>query len=82
MCLILQFKNWQGLKQVFYCGFFVLFSIVVLICISPITSRLPGTSLVAQSLRTRLPMQGTRVPPLDREDPTCSGATKPVHHNY
>ena len=39
-------------------------------------------SLVAQWLRIRLPMQGTRVPALVREDPTCRGATKPVRHNY
>ena len=41
-----------------------------------------GTSLVAQWLRIRLPMQGTRVQALVWEDPTCRGATKPVHHNY
>ena len=40
------------------------------------------TSLVAQWLRVRLPMQGTRVRALVREDPTCHGATKPVCHNY
>ena len=39
-------------------------------------------SLVAQWLRIRLPMQGTWVRALVREDPTCCGATKPVHHNY
>ena len=39
-------------------------------------------SLVAQWLRIRLPVQGTRVQALVREDPTCRGATKPVHHNY
>ena len=39
-------------------------------------------SLVAQWLRIRLPMQGTRVRALDREDTTCRGATKPVCHNY
>ena len=27
-------------------------------------------------------MQGTRVRALLQEDPTCRGATKPVHHNY
>ena len=27
-------------------------------------------------------MQGTRVQALASEDPTCRGATKPVHHNY
>ena len=27
-------------------------------------------------------MQGTRVPSLVREDPTCRRATKPVRHNY
>ena len=41
-----------------------------------------GTSLVAQWLRIRLPMQGTWVPALVWEDPTCRGATKPVRHNY
>ena len=41
-----------------------------------------GTSLVAQWLRIRLPMQGTQVRALGREDPTCHGATKPVCHNY
>ena len=39
-------------------------------------------SLVVQWLRIRLPMQGTRVWALVREDPTCRGATKPVRHNY
>ena len=39
-------------------------------------------SLVVQWLRIRLPMQGTRVQALVQEDPTCCGATKPVHHNY
>ena len=41
-----------------------------------------GTSLVVQWLRIRLPMQGTRVRALVREDPTCHGATKPVRYNY
>ena len=41
-----------------------------------------GTSLVAQWLRIRLPMQGTRVCALVREDPTCRGAARPVCHNY
>ena len=27
-------------------------------------------------------MQGTRIRALVQEDPTCRGATKPVHHNY
>ena len=39
-------------------------------------------SLVVQWLRIRLPMQGTRVQALVREDPTCRGATKLVRHNY
>ena len=39
-------------------------------------------SLVAQWLRIHLPMQGTQVWALVREDPTCRGATKPVRHNY
>ena len=40
------------------------------------------TSLVVQWLRIRLPMQGTRVRALVREDPTCRGAAKPMRHNY
>ena len=43
---------------------------------------LQRASLVAQWLRIHLPMQGTWVRALVREDPTCQGATKPVHHNY
>ena len=39
-------------------------------------------SLVAQWLRIRLPMQGTRVQALGREVPTRRGATKPGRHNY
>ena len=41
-----------------------------------------GTSLVVQWLRICLPVQGTQVQSLVREDPTCCGATKPVRHNY
>ena len=41
-----------------------------------------GTSLMAQWVRIRLPMQGTRVRALVWEDPTCRGATKPVCRNY
>ena len=40
-----------------------------------------GTSLVAQWLRIRLPMQGTQVQALVWEDPTCHAATKPMRHN-
>ena len=41
-----------------------------------------GGFLVAQWLRIRLPMRGTQVRALVREDPTCRRATKPVRHNY
>ena len=41
-----------------------------------------GTSLVVQWLRICLPMQGTWVRALVWEDPTCRGATKPMHHNH
>ena len=47
-----------------------------------IKNLLTGASLVAQLLKIRLPMQGTQVRALVREDPTCHGATKPVRHNY
>ena len=39
-------------------------------------------SLVVQWLRVRLLMWETRVRVLGQEDPTCCGATNPVHHNY
>ena len=38
--------------------------------------------MVVQWLRICLPLQGTRVQSLVREDPTCCGATKPMRHNY
>ena len=41
-----------------------------------------GTSLVVQWLRIHLPMQGTRVQALAREDPACRRGTKPVRHSY
>ena len=52
------------------------------LCKPEVKSRLSGASLVAQWLRIRLPMQGTRVRALAWEDPTCCGATRPVSHNY
>ena len=41
-----------------------------------------GASLVEQWLRIHLLMQRTQVWALVWEDPTCRGATKPMHHNY
>ena len=41
-----------------------------------------GTSLMAQWLRVRLPMQGTQVQSLVLEDPTSRGANRPVCCNY
>ena len=49
---------------------------------SRLKNRWPGTSLVAQWLRIRLPTQRTWVRALVQEDPTCHGATKPMHHDY
>ena len=40
------------------------------------------TPLVVRWLRIHLPMPGTRVRALVREDPTYGGATKHVCHNY
>ena len=48
----------------------------------PCKNTLNRTSLVAQWLRIHLPMQGTRVQALVREDPTHHRATKPMRHNY
>ena len=41
-----------------------------------------GISLVVQWLRITRHCRGKWVWALVREDPTCCGATKPVHHNY
>ena len=41
-----------------------------------------GTSLVVQWLEVCLPTQGTWVPSLFGEDPTCCRATKPQGRNY
>ena len=40
------------------------------------------TSLMAQQVGTRLPMQGTQVQALVQEDPTCGGAAKPGYHSF
>ena len=50
--------------------------------ISSVKSCITGASLVAQWLRIHLPMQGTQVRSLVREDPTFRGAAKPERHNY
>ena len=42
----------------------------------------PGASLVAQWWRIHLPLQKTCVQILIQEDPTCLGATTPMHHIY
>ena len=45
-------------------------------------SKKPGrASLKAQWSRIHLPIQGIQVQSLIREDPTCHGATKLIHHN-
>ena len=48
-----------------------------------VNSRIVGrVSLVAQWLRNHLLIQVTWIRALVWEDPTCHGATKPVHHKY
>ena len=47
-----------------------------------LSKRETWASLTAQWLKIHLPMQGTRVRALVREDPTCHRATKPVRHNH
>ena len=56
-------------------------------CLEPVlrNKRGPRTAMKSgppQWLRVRLPMQGTRVQALVREDPTCHGATKPVRRYW
>ena len=60
----------------------VYLSILLLMDLSILNKTAMRASLVAQWLRIHLPMQGTQVRALVREDPTCRGATKPISHNY
>ena len=63
----------------------VCISVCVCVCVCVCTQQfknIQGTSLVVQWLRIRLPVQGTRVRALVREDPTCRGAAKPMRHDY
>ena len=73
-----QVKTRSGLPLILHYGelynYFIIYYNVMIIEI--------GTSLVVQWLRIHLPKQGTQVRALVWEDPTCHGATKPVHHNY
>ncbi|XP_066862985.1 uncharacterized protein [Kogia breviceps] len=50
--------------------------------VNPSKKQTPGTSLVTQCLRICLPLQGTWVQALAREDPTCPRATKPACLKY
>ena len=68
------FKN----KKIILC-IFLTSNFTSRVCLQGLRYR---ASLVAQWLRIRLPMQGTRFRALVRENPTCRGATKPVCHNY
>ena len=51
-------------------------------CVLYLKKKKKRSSLVVQWLRIRLPMQGTQVGSLIREDPTCHGAAKTVSMNY
>ena len=51
-------------------------------CFSYLKLAYSWASLVAPWLRTRLPMQGTRVRALVWEDPACREANKLMRHNY
>ena len=58
---------------------------VVLIAVSEMLEDVNTTgtnALVVQWLRVCLPMQGTWVRSLVREDSTCLGAAKHTSHNY
>ena len=54
----------------------------IVFVISNVKKHYDRASLVAQWLRIRLPMQGTRVRAPVREDPTCRGVARSVSHNY
>ena len=65
----------------YFCSYIHIYSYPPIPCENQLRRKM-GTSLVVQWLRVHLPMQGTQVPTLVWEDPTCREATKPVHHNY
>ena len=55
-------------------------------CVDPLSrnsvnKKDPGTSLVVQSIRIHLPMQGPPLRSLIQEDPTCCRATNPESHD-
>ena len=84
-------KSWGSPKEFWvhrseYHNIFILSNCKCVHCISRLSLlkiiHIFGTSLVVQWLRIHLPVQGTWVWSLVREDPTCRGATKPVRHNY
>ena len=80
LCLVALEVFW--VKYLLYCNSMCQRSVIVTYSMRNfiIKSSL-GTSLVVQWLRIHLPMQGTRVQSLVREDLTCRGATKPMCHN-
>ena len=62
---------------------YIYFPVVLPWCLAKsFKSAVQRASLVVQWLRICLPMQGTWVRALAREDPTCRGANKPMCHNY
>ena len=87
LCFIPKFwimflNNWCYYYSARYCLLSVYFHVSSLHRIVYFTKMHERASLVAQWLRIRLPMQGTWVQALVREDPTCRRATKSVCHNY
>ena len=61
---------------------FCFYKLVNRIRYESVKKKVHRASLVAQWLGIRLPMQGTQVCALVREDPTCRGAARPMSHNY
>ena len=55
---------------------------IIYVLVNPSLNPQPQDFSGGPGLRIHLPMQGTQVRALVREDPTCHRASKPVRHNY
>ena len=68
-------------KILLFCSSWIFFALIFIFLKYCIKIFILGASQVSQWLRICLAMQGTLVRSLV-QDPTCHGATKPVHHNH
>ena len=81
-------SSWQKIRQGPYAKKYGIHSDPALSYFTACLSCLPGKHQVSQGspwgpgVKNHLPMQGAWIGYLVQKDPTCCGATKPMHHNY